>query len=297
MNVNKVLEFNGHNAAVYSVANDNNFIYSASADHFVARWDIKNGTQDKFAIKADNPVYSVTLSTDGKWLIMGLSNGAIHVIDIEEKKELRFIQQHTSAVFYITENTFKKHFYSCDASGNIGVWEADSFNLLVFIPLNSGKIRRVAVSPNGDSIIVCCQDGKIRMFDTTFFNEINTFKAHEGGVNAACFMSSSLLLTGGKDAMLRSWDIESNQMLREIPAHNYAIYDLVYMQNLNKVVSCSRDKTVKIWNAENLTVVTRIDRKLGGHFHSVNAIFRMTDSHFATCSDDKRIIVWKIEKD
>jgi WD40 repeat protein len=297
MHVNKVLELNGHSAAVYSLAYDNSFIYSASADHFVARWDVINGTQDKFSVKADAPVYSLATISDCKRLVMGLSNGAIHVIDFEAKKEIRNIQQHPSAVFYIVENTFKKHVYSCDASGNLAVWDAQSFDLLIFIPLDAGKIRRIAISPDGNSIAICCQDGKIKILDTTFFNEINAFQSHESGTNTACYISKKYLLSGGKDAMLRLWDLEANILLREIPAHNYAIYDLVYCQDLNKIISCSRDKTIKIWNAENLSISSRIDRKLGGHFHSVNAICQMDKTHFATCSDDKRIIVWKIENE
>ncbi len=297
MHVNKVLELNGHSAAVYSLAFDYTFVYSASADHFVARWDLINGTQDKFSVKADAPVYSVATISDGKRLVMGLSNGSIHVIDVHSKKEVRNIQQHPSAVFYIVENTFNKQVYSCDASGNLAVWDAHSFDLLLFIPLDSGKIRRIAISPDGAYIAVCSQDGKIRIFDTTFFNEIYAFRGHDGGANSACYIGKNLLLSGGKDAMLRLWDLNKNTLIHEIPAHNYAIYDLMYFQHINKIISCSRDKTVKIWSAENLTVESRIDRKSGGHFHSVNAICQMDKTHFATCSDDKRIIVWKIENE
>jgi WD40 repeat protein len=297
MHINKLLEFNGHSAAVYSLAYDNTFIYSASADSFVARWDLIKGTQDNFSIKADAPVYALATINNCNRLAMGLSNGAIHVIDIEAKKEIRNIQKHPSAVFCIIENTLKKQVYSCDASGNIAVWDANGFDLLLFIPLDAGKIRRIAIAPDGDSIAICCQDGEIRILDTTFFNEINAFNSHEDGANTACYIGEKHILSGGKDAMLRLWNLETNTLLREIPAHNYAIYDLVYFQDLNKIISCSRDKTIKIWNAENLAISSRIDRKLGGHFHSVNAICKMDKTHFATCSDDKRIIIWKIENE
>ncbi len=295
MNFQKQLEFNGHNAAVYSLAFDGTFLYSGSADGFVARWDLTQGIQDKFAIKADAPVYAVEIVNSGKLLLMGLSSGAIHCIDISERKELRFIQQHASAVFNIVENPIKKQVYSSDASGNLAVWDAENFDLLLFLPIDCGKIRRVVVSPDGESIVLCCQDGNIRVFDTTFFNEIDSFYAHQNGTNSGTFIGSNLLLSGGKDAMFRLWNLDIKEQLIEIPAHNYAIYDLVFLKDLNKVISCSRDKTVKVWNVEDLSIDQRIDRKLGGHFHSVNAICEMDGHRFATCSDDKRIVVWKIE--
>jgi WD40 repeat protein len=294
MNLQKQLEFSGHNAAVYSLAFDGTFLYSGSADSFVARWDLTLGVQDKFAIKADAPVYAVATANAGKLLLMGLSTGAIHIIDVLEKKELRFIQQHPSAVFYIIENPIKKHVYSSDASGNLAVWNAGNFDLLLFIPVDCGKIRRIVVSTDGESIVLCCQDGNIRVLDTTFFNETHNFYAHENGTNSGTFIGSNLLLSGGKDAMFRLWNLDTKEVRLEIPAHNFAIYDLVFMNGLNKVISCSRDKTIKVWNVEDLSIDQRIDRKVGGHFHSVNAICEMDKHRFATCSDDKRIVVWKI---
>lgn len=295
MNLQKQLEFNGHNAAVYSLAFDGTSVYSGSADGFVARWDLITGVQDKFSIRADAPVYSIALIKDQKWLVVGLSSGAIHIIDVEQKKEHRFIQQHPSAVFFIIENPIKKHVYSCDASGNLAVWNFDNFNLMLFIPFDCGKIRRVVVSPDGETIALCCQDGKLRILDTTFFNEKESFYAHKDGTNSSTFISPKVLLTGGKDAMLRLWNLEKNEELYEIPAHNFAVYDLIFIKELNKIISCSRDKTIKIWNSNDFSIEIRIDRKLGGHSHSVNAICEMDSHRFATCSDDKRIIVWKIE--
>jgi WD40 repeat protein len=294
MNLQKQLEFNGHNAAVYSLAFDGNFLYSGSADGFVARWDLTSGGQDKFAIKADASVYSVSITKGGKWLLMGLSTGAIHVVDIQERKEIKFIKQHPTSVFYIVENASQNQVYSCDASGNLAVWDAGNFDLLLFIPLACGKIRRVLVSPGGESIVICCQDGNIRILDTTFFNERDCFYAHNSGVNCGVFINSNVLATGGKDAMFRLWNLEKNELLTEIPAHNFAVYDLVHMKGLNKVISCSRDKTIKVWNADDISIDKRIDRKFGGHFHSVNAICLMDENRFATCSDDKRIVIWKI---
>ena len=184
MNLQKQLEFSGHNAAVYSLAFDGNFLYSAGADGFVARWNLISGIQDKFAIRTDAPVYSIAAIKGKNRIVFGLSSGAIHIIDVEEKKELRFIKKHPSAVFCITENSIKKQIYTCDASGNLAVWNTDNFDLLIFIPFNCGKIRRVVVSPDGETIVLCCQDGKLRILDTTFFNEQESFYAHKEGANS-----------------------------------------------------------------------------------------------------------------
>jgi hypothetical protein len=51
MNFRKLKEISGHAAGIYSLDFDGNFIYSASADKFVARWKLNVGIQDKFSIQ------------------------------------------------------------------------------------------------------------------------------------------------------------------------------------------------------------------------------------------------------
>jgi WD40 repeat protein len=82
--------------------------------------------------------------------------------------------------------------------------------------------------------------------------------------------------------------LNSNQCEKSIPAHNYAIYDILFL-NEKSFVTLSRDKSIKIWIKETLSVLQKIDAKSKGHKHSVNSIVKLDDSSFATASDDKTI--------
>ena len=106
---------------------------------------------------------------------------------------------------------------------------------------------------------------------------------------------SELLLSGGKDALLKCWNWQENKLMTVIPAHNFAIYDLIAIKNGENFISISRDKTIKIWNSESLGFLQRLDTKSGGHSHSINSIIYLTEESFATASDDRRIIFWEEE--
>jgi len=295
MNFVKRKEFSGHSAGIYSLAFDGTFLYSASADKFVARWDLKQGIQDKFSIRFEYPVYSICLINDNKYLVAGLSTGDLHIFDIATRQEVKFYTQHKSAVFSIAENPIKNQFYTSDSDGNLAVWDSNSLELLLFIPLDCGKIRRIAISPDGSSFALACQDGSIRIFETEFFNEINTFKAHESGVASVLFhpKKSDQLLSGGKDALLKVWNWKNGKLLIEIPAHNFVIYDIIEINNGNNLLTCSRDKTIKVWNSDQFTFIQRLDLKTGGHRHSVNCLQKVHENEFASASDDKRMIIWE----
>lgn len=285
----KEREISGHAGAIYSCTFDGNYIYSGSADKFVARWIPEEGTQDKFAIRFEHSIYAVKFTKPH--LIVGRSDGGLHVFDVEKRVEEKYFTQHTKAIFSVSINSHKGHCYAADADGNVSVWDLESWDLLLYLPLDCGKIRDIAVSADGSRIGVCGQDGYLRIFDTDTFNELFTIKAHKDGATAACFdpQNSDILISGGKDAMLRLWDVPSGVALKEVPAHNFAIYKLMNVGN--NIVSASRDKTVKIWT-QDLSFLQRLDRKEGGHKHSVNDAAKIDENRFVTCGDDSRMVIW-----
>ncbi|MEN9999155.1 MAG: hypothetical protein RI922_2145 [Bacteroidota bacterium] len=291
----KFKEFSGHGAGIYSLAFDGQFIYSASADHYVARWSIDTGEQDRFAVKFDFPVYSIALLNNTDFLAVGLSSGDLHIFDLTNRVEVKFYQQHTKALFCITENSIKQQFYTADADGNLAIWDSSTFDLLIYLPIDCGKIRRIAVDASGEYFAVACQDGTIRVFETAFFNEINTFKGHVGGTTAIVFnpINQNELFSGGKDAHICRWNWKNETCLKRIPAHNYSIYDLQVLKTKNLLISASRDKTIKVWSLPDLSIYQRIDLKQKGHRHSVNALQIINETTFVSASDDKRILCWK----
>lgn len=287
-------EIQGHAGAIYSCAFDGTYIYSASADKFVARWIPEEGVQDKFAIRFEHSVYATT--TFEQLLFVGRSDGGLHIFNLETRVEEKYFTQHTKAVFSTVVNPVKRQFYAGDADGNLSIWDIDARALMLYLPLDCGKIRDIHVSGDGSVFVVCAQDGTVRIFDTDHFNEQITLNAHKDGATAACFPdgSSDVLVTGGKDAMLRIWDLKAQTCFREVPAHNFAIYRIIRVGN--ELVSVSRDKTVKIWSQE-LDFRQRLDQKAGGHRHSVNDAVALSDESFASCGDDKRIILWERTSD
>lgn len=292
MEVRKKISFEGHSGAVYSLQYDgNNFIYSASADKYVVRWDLTTGQQDKFAIKLPATPYSIQLIDNTTKLVAGLSSGDVHIFDLEEKKEIKFFKLHQKGIFAMAENAEKNQFYIADGEGKLSVWNTKTLELLLQLPFDCGKIRQITPSLDNTLIYLSCQDGKIRSLDTTYFNIVDEFHAHDDGVGTL-LETNEVLITGGKDAHLKLWDKITKTCFKSIPAHNYMIYDLIQL-NDQQIVSVSRDKTIKIWDIEEFSVLQRLNLKSKGHRHSVNRVVKIDETTFATASDDARIIVWE----
>ncbi len=289
----KKQEIIGHSAAVYALIANKQFVYSGSADNYVARWLTATGEQDKFAIKFEQSVYALEFF-GGNLLAVGLADGGLHIFDFENRTELKYFTQHTKAIFSITYNAPKQQLYVSDAEGNLSVWHANSLELLIYIPLDCGKIRSMAVSTTGDHFVLACQDGNLRILETEFFNEMHTINAHKDGSTAVLFhpTNEDLLISGGKDALIKIWNWKEESLVETIVAHNFAVYDLISIYEGKQFVSASRDKTIKVWNSSDFSFVQRLESKNGGHRHSVNALAKIDEERFVSCSDDKRIILW-----
>ena len=97
---------------------------------------------------------------------------------------------------------------------------------------------------------VHCQDETIRIFETVGFNEIITLPGHQNGSNCSLLVNETLI-SGGKDGQIKKWDWRNEKLESSLPAHYYAVYDLISLgSNENRVlISCSRDKTIKVWDS------------------------------------------------
>lgn len=303
MHVEKILELNGHSASIYTVDVTGKFIFTGSGDRFVAKWNLESGVQDQFSIRCDEAVYKIKLICDGNLLCIGTSSGSLHVIDLQQKLEIKHFIAHKSAIFSIEESPQKKMLFVGDAEGNLGVWNTETWEMLLFLPLDAGKIRCITCSADGESLYLACQDGSIRKFDTRNFNESLNWMAHPGGANTLIEAKESVngiiqetLYTAGKDAYIRIWNIAGEpKLLRELPAHNFGIYQLLWMRENSIIVSASRDKSIKIWDTKTMRVLQKIERKQGGHSHAVNALSKINESTFVSVGDDKRICYWEIK--
>ncbi len=290
----KTADITGHSGAIYDMALWDKSLFTASADRFVARWNLSSNEQDGFAVQCSVAPYS--LAIDNQYLWFGLSNGDLHVVNLREKKEVKYFQQHRAAIFTLVHIPQKFLVVAGDADGNLSIWDVNSLTLILFLPLDAGKIRKINVKSDGELFVVHGQDDKIRIFETTRFNEIITLPGHVKGSCCSIFskFDDNLLVSGGKDGLLKIWNWTEEKLIQNIPAHNFAIYDL---KNLNDqyYLSASRDKSIKIWNGRTHEFVEKLDLKKGGHKHSVNSICILNETQFLSCSDDKKVIKWQLD--
>lgn len=287
----------GHSGAIYCAKFHDSFIYSGSADKFITRWNLSDGSQDKFAIKFEQSIYQLAV-TNSDILWVGLSNGSVHVFDLNNKIEIKHFTQHTKPIFCIKYNSFNNQIYCTDSDGNLSVWSAKNQKLIIYLPFDCGKIRNISLNNTGDKFLMACQDGVVRKIDANTFNEEWSLKIHQDSCNIALFhpKNENLILSAGKDAHIKLTNIVTQKIEKSIPAHNFGIYTIQFL-NETQFISCSLDKSIKYWDLNSFAVIQKITAKEKGHLHAINGIELIDSNSFLTYSDDKKIKIWNVKVD
>lgn len=296
MKLIKKKEFTGHVGPIYSVDASDSTIYSSSADGFVASWDIHQGIQNSFSIKLDGASFKIKLIPSTNQLVIGKTSGDIHVIDLTHKAEVHFLKYHTSAIYSIYFVSSFRYVIIGDGDGVVSVWNVDTWKLLIALPFNLGKIRDIAAGFNEHEIVIATQSGEIKRLDLNNFNEIDSSMHHGDGVNSLLNFSlqKKIVLTAGKDGLLKFWKLTNASSNIAIPAHYSAIYRTLSINSGKYFITASRDKSIKIWSANDISVLVKLERKEGGHTRSVNDLAKISETEFCSVSDDKKIIIWEI---
>ncbi|MFM7022777.1 MAG: WD40 repeat domain-containing protein [Flavobacteriales bacterium] len=298
MQLEKIFELIGHSASVYALEKglNGNEIFSGSGDKIVTAWDTEKQSNISFTIKTNSPVIALKHIEKHKLLLVGLFNGNLHVINTQDKKEVKFLPYHKEGVFHIEYDEKSDRIFLLSGDGTVSAWDSN-FKPIKALALGSDKIRSMSIHKDLNLAAFATGDGLIKIMKLSNFEITYEIPAHDK-VNVVKFHpEKKVLMSGGKDAFLKVWNIEHQyQNIISIPAHNWAIYGIEFSSDNKHFITCSRDKTIKLWDAKTLDLLERVDYKSHrGHTHSVNCIYWPEGKdYFISGGDDKRIIGWKL---
>lgn len=299
MEVKKIATLKAHSGPLYGLAPGRELgtLFSGGGDRIVAEWNLEHQETNPFGIRTDATIYSL-LSINRETLLIGTSQGSMHVIDLKTKSEVRHLKLHEQGIFHLAYNSKSNRVYAACADGTISIWEADQWSLLWHLELTRGKVRRIAFDDDFAHVAFACGDGTVRIHETEKHQLQYTLDAHDESANSVAFLPNGDLLSGGKDAHLCLWHrVDSYQRIEHIPAHNFAIYDIVVDPDGRWIATASRDKTVKVWDSELKELPIRLDRmNAEGHINSVNGLIYLEEEKLlASCSNDRTVCLWAID--
>jgi WD40 repeat protein len=298
----KLSALTGHKGAIYALEQgpEGGILFSGGADKLVTAWNLTLQTNLPFQAHFPAPVYSICYVAEKNLLLVGTSAGSLHIVDLEEKKEIKILQHHTAQIFDIRYSIKHKSIYSIGGDGNFAHCSLDSLSLIRIKKMTPLKLRQIDINADETELALASGDGTITLLNLETMEQKTQFHAHEFSANAVKYHpSGKILLSGGKDALLKAWDLNNNCLnIHSIAAHNFAIYDIRFSPDKRLFATASRDKTIKLWNASTLDFLLRINSEnQAGHVNSVNALFwSETPDVLISAGDDRALMIWELKE-
>ncbi|MFO0427914.1 MAG: protein kinase domain-containing protein [Planctomyces sp.] len=173
----------GHTAALSSVAwsHDGRTIITASADRTVRIWNADDGTLLRTLTGASEPVLSLAVDPKGRWIAGGTGN-------------LTSLTQQTP--------------------GEIIVWDTETGKVSRTLRGHNQLVNGLSVTPNGERLVSCSRNDKIRFWDPMTGIEILNLPPHDYACGVAFTADGTRLLVPAWDGSVELYTADTWRMKR-----------------------------------------------------------------------------------
>ena len=239
----------GHTDGVMtlSLSKDNSLLASGGKDHTVRLWNRASGKELRNMLGHLDRVPSLTFSPDSNFIFSGSGDNSARLWETSTGKERLVITDHKNAIRGVA--------FSLDGSlltgswdGTARLWNSQTGQEIRSFGGGQDGVYSVAISPNGEWVVLGYQDGKVVMFSLNSGQEVRRFKGHKGVVGAVVFSQDGhFIVTGSWDGTVRVWDPIEGHEISLFNNHIGVASGLAIAPDSRWVVSASGLGTTRLW--------------------------------------------------
>ena len=168
----------------------------------------------------------------------------------------------------------------------IRLWGMNGDVVRIFKGTHDCPIELVAFSPDGGRLSSGAVDGTISLWDAASGAKIRTFGGYSAGASVA-FSPNGAQLVWARHLGL--WDAKGGGLIRAFEGHSGWVNSVAFSSDGTRVLSGSKDNTVKLWDAATAKVIHTFE----GHSDEVSSVaFSSDGTRVLSGSADKTLKLW-----
>ncbi len=245
--------------------------------------------QSAYGIKESNRllghsdrIYSIAVAPNGKLMASAATDNTIRIWrNSPTGWQPDKILKHDGWVLDVAISSDNQTIASASRDRTVKVWNQKG--KLLHTLNHSQPVTSVAIKPEGQ-IVTGSEDGTIRVWQKD--KAVQTLTGHTGAVESIAVSPNGQIVTGSEDGTIKIW--KQGKAVQTLTGHAEAIRAVAISQDGTRIVSASRDKTLKIWSNQGQEIAT-----LKGHNSPVYSVaINPLNNQIVSTSGDKTLKIW-----
>eukprot|EP00736_Rhodelphis_marinus_P014389 Rmarinus@m.14869 len=236
---------------------DSKTLAVATGSPHIMVWTPHDGRIASTRIGHTGAVMSVSYNSDGTRLVSGSLDATVRVWSAEEDRVAGTLRGHKHWVHAMAVSEGGKYLVTASYDKEFYVWQLSSAELVCTVTTES--VTTAITFVREDHVAVGFVDGQVLLSriclekshqrdSEHFIKQYASIAAHDAVSAIAISPCSSMLLTGGRDALIHVWSLRDLRCLCTLRGHTGWVRSLAFSPSGDILASCSRDETVIFWD-------------------------------------------------
>ena len=198
-------------------------------------------------------ISGLTLSRDGKTLLVATGDGKIRFVDLNTGEIKRTLTGHTNAVYIANFSPDEKLLASSSRDRTAKIWDVATGKELHTLGGFRCSVKAVAFSPDGRMLAASGNDGMLKLWDVKTGKELKSLVHRDlpdSDMSTYAFVFSrdtKRVYAGNGDGTISVWDVATGKEIRNWKAHENYVFKLLLDSDQRRLISFG-DMVVKVWD-------------------------------------------------
>ena len=292
--------FHGHTSGISGLAFNpkRTQLVSASWDETVCLWNITTGSKPLILSGHGDEVKSVAFSPDGEFVASGADDGIVFLWSAQTGKPVDVFEGHTSWVISVAFSPDGNYLTSGGDDKEVRFWvvaanqKTENFinHMARELPFSQGLV----FSPDGNKLLLSGGGVIYTCLCSTWQPDAMFEENDDTWVRDVAFRPDGNQIAAASYKTIGLWNANTQKIEYSLPDCKEGAERIVYSPcGKYLAAACGFEKTVGIWH----TATGELYHKFNNDSHNVHDVaFTYDSKKLVSCSDDKCIRLWNVEK-